>query len=329
MNAPQKHILRSAVPDLQGEHVTLENLQDIQAAVNAEKKMRMLVNHRRDLPPLGFWDEAEITKENNIDTVKAAFVRYGSPEPVDGTDLFIRHLDKPVIYTRKKTLTELTMISWDRSNFSSKSDYLMMKRQMAAAAPHEISFELHTRKSALTSPEVVISMLIAQPYLYGILKKLGEKTVDNISDDTYKAAKKQLKLFVAWVKKLHKQTRQRSVPKNKKLVTVFEIMSDPYIELVARTDDPDHLAKGFSTTNLEYIGETVSNLSKMFKIAECCFSLNDKGRWKLGYLLTEDGYVIGSKPVFNEQEKLAKRILSSPTSGFSVGGYSVKYNDLE
>lgn len=67
----------------------------------------------------------------------------------------------------------------------------------------------------------------------------------------------------------------------------------------------------------------------MFKISECCFTLTDKGRWKLSYLLTKDGYVISYKQVLNEQEKLAQRVLSNPNSGFSVGGYGNKYNDHE
>lgn len=329
MNELKKYIIRSAAVDRHGELVALENLQQVQETINGLEKMRMLLNHRPELPPIGYWDNAELGKEKNMDVVRASIIKYNPPEPIEGTEFFIRRFSAPVKLISKTRTPERTTVSWDRANFKTASDYESIKRQVSSTAPHEVDFELHMRKSVITSPEFIVSLIFAQPFIQGIMKRLGEKAVDNIGDDTYKAAKKQLKLFVAWVKKLHSQTRSHAIPKNKTLVSVFQIAGDPYIELIARTDDADLLAQGFSTANLQYVGETVSNLSRLFRIAECRFLLTDKGRWKLCYMLTVDGYAIGAKQIFAEQEKLAQKIEASPNAGFSIGGYDAKYREME
>lgn len=56
----KKTILRSTTVDNHGDYVGLEQLQDYVNAVNGNLKLRYLANHRRDLPPLGYLDNAEI-----------------------------------------------------------------------------------------------------------------------------------------------------------------------------------------------------------------------------------------------------------------------------
>lgn len=56
----EKVIIRSETIDLHGDFTTLKALEDYVNAVNGENKMRYLANHRRDIPPIGYFDNAEI-----------------------------------------------------------------------------------------------------------------------------------------------------------------------------------------------------------------------------------------------------------------------------
>lgn len=91
----QKVIIRSATIDRHGDMTTVDMLRDYADAVNGPLKMRYLANHRRDIPPMGYFDGAEI---QNIDCVYHVWVL-----PIEYTERAVADWDDNLITTGNNT----------------------------------------------------------------------------------------------------------------------------------------------------------------------------------------------------------------------------------
>lgn len=125
-------------------------------------------------------------------------------------------------------------------------------------------------------------------------------------------------------------TRHKAIPKNKTLVTIFEILGDPYIELAARTDVSSLICQGFRERKLAKVKEEIVNFKKRFvNIREIHFDLPVKDSWKFTYLITDQDQLIGTKAKIKERDKLQQRILLSHAAGFSISIGNVKHEKLK
>jgi hypothetical protein len=158
--------------------------------------------------------------------------------------------------------------------------------------------------------------------------KIGGKFAEDIASDIYDHSKKKIKELYQGIVTAINVTMHNARPLKKPLEIIFEIPGIPYIELHAKADNVEPIAKGISASRLAKIHKRIAELSQHITIDEVHFSLGEKGQWQFTYLITPDGMLIGTKPIFKKRDKLVKRIELSPTKGFSIGA-DVTYSDLE
>lgn len=317
--------------DKHGDYKPGEILNGMVSHINGDEKMRMLVNHRRDLPPIGYWDDGEIIVQNNTNCVAAQeyffdrriICQWDSSLEVESLENSI------VIKSISETDSTNTVISLDKANFASVNEVQKLAQEISKASFEPVTFELHGRKHILPDPELILHF-VRDTVLYGFLweagKKLKDKVVDDIQDYLYDKGKDKFKDLQKSIAKIVRSTRARTIPKHKTLTTIFEIPGEIYIELIARTDDANKISSALAPRRLAIIKEELKKFRQFENIREIQFELSEKGKWEFSYLITKDSKLIGTKAKFKQRDKLVQRIKLSPTAGFSVGAASIKYD---
>ncbi len=301
--------------------------------INGEHKMRMLINHKRELPPLGFWDNGELVQEGEHFCVKAEENFFGNRELLLWDSNLVKETnEKSVKLINRNVKSETLNVSVDKNNFSCYNDLEQYSTSLKKLFNNEISLDLHTRKAFIPHPELIIK-IAATSVMYTLIKpmvkRIGEKIADDFADDIYKSSKEKVKKFQTYVWKTIRLTKEKTIPKNKDLITIFEIPGEPYVELYAKTDDAELISKSLSERKLQFVRSEIERLSNYVGIAEIHFFLNEKGNWKFSFLITLTGEIIGTKKSFDERDKEYKKVLLSPTAGYSVSGGGLQYEKVK
>ncbi|MDR6943703.1 hypothetical protein [Mucilaginibacter pocheonensis] len=328
----EKVIIRSATVDRHGDYTTVEMLKDYANAVNGDLKMRYLANHRRDIPPMGYFDEAELKQVDGIHHVLVLPIEYDKIDPVEWDDSLVmnsQNISIPLLSRNTEKPGEHITFSVDKNNFQNISDLNITGGQINRAFEGKVALQLDMRKELFPDPRIVITLapyaVILYPLVKPFLKKMGEKISEDIADDIYKKLKSEGKKLLSRISLSVQLTRGKMIPADKTLLIIFEIPGDPYIELHIRSDDPTKVEKGLQPAKLASVHQKVSDLQRYVDISEIYFILNNKNKWEFSYLLTIDGKVIGTKIAFKKRDKLVTRINLSPTKAFSVGASGVVY----
>lgn len=317
---------------MHGDFVPLKLMEEYVAGINGESKMRYLANHRRDIPPIGYFDNGEIRLIGNIHHAMVEPITYANRTTASWDNSLI--IEEPItpikLISRNDEQVSNFRISVDKNNFNKFEDLDIVGEELKSIYGEEVSLSLDTRKSLLPDPRIVITIakywLILYPLLKPFLSKIGEKLAEDISDDVYKYCKSNFKSIVHKLTESVKISRLKMVPKDKVLTTIFEIPGSPYIELHIKSDDATKIEKGLKTQNLLRVHKKISDLKKILDISEIYFILNAKDKWDFSYLITEDGKVVGTQSSFKKRDKLVTRINLSPTKAFSIGAEGVKYS---
>lgn len=232
----------------------------------------MLVNHRNDLPPIGYWDNAELAtvEAGTIEVVKAEEIFFGAREAMDWDSnlVLVRPEYKVRLSSRDSTFHVLT-ISIDKNNLRCYEDHEILGREIRAGSSQTIDFEMHSRKNTLTDPELIIKLtpaLLAYHLFQPFFKKMGEKIAEDFAHDVYGFSKEKLKDFQQYIFKVIRLTRTKSIPSDKTLTTIFEIPRTPDIELHAKTDNADLIAKALSERKIKLVHEEITHLSNFITI---------------------------------------------------------------
>jgi hypothetical protein len=328
----EKVVLTSSSVDAHGTIIKKELLLNAVEEINAPLKMRYLANHKREYPLIGFFDNAELIQKDEVDLVVAEPIFYTSRELVDwDANLVIEKPIKPVQFKRRGEDEESFVITLDPNNFPTNDAFLKVTEQLKSESSEILAIKTDTRKGLLPEPRIIITIAtyygIIHPFVKPFLTKMGEKIAEEFAVDVYDVTKKKLLSLINSIHRIVTLTRKNAIPKDKPLMIIFEIPGHPYIELHAKTDNPDNLIKALSSNSLAKMHKRVNELMKNVDIDEAHFDLNEKGGWSFTYLITTDGSQIGRKAVFKKRDKLLKRIELSPTRGHSIGA-NVTYEYL-
>ena len=329
-----KVTISSSSKDLHGDTNSFDLLTKGVEIINGAKKMRMLINHRRDLPPIGYWDNAELDEENFVYLLKAEPIPYSKKEIIMSKSTLIKEsFDRPITFIARpfKDNQPLTL-TIDKNNFKSWDEVKSITKTIIDETEQPIQVNHDIRKDFVPDPRLIVTLTtyysLIYPLIKPFLKKMGEKVAEDIAEDIYEKAKTKIKGFLKDIKKQITTIRQKALPQNKKLITIFEIPGTPYIELHAITDDADLIVKSLNEKKIFKIHQQLNELSKMVNISEVHFKLNEKGNWKFIYLITDDGAIIGTKDIITKRNYLQQRVNLSAVKGFSIGA-DVKYLEYE
>lgn len=327
-----KVTVSSTQKDLHGDTLSLEHLKKGVDTINGEKKMRMLINHRRDLPPIGYWTNGELEEKSDVYLLKAEPIPYKSRETLTGKTILIKEtfetsisfIERP--YDEEQPIT----LTFDKNNFESWDVVKKITQKLTTESDEPIQVKHDTRKELIPDPRLIITLTtyysIFHPLIKPFLKKIGEKIAEDIAEDVYKKTKEKSKKLIKDIKNYIGTVRKGALPKNKKLTTIFEIPGEPYIELHAKTDDADIIANALSGSRISKIHKQINDLNKLIELKEVHFKLNEKGQWKFTYLIGIDGSIIGTKDIISKRDYLQNRINLRSVKGFSAGA-DVSYSD--
>lgn len=325
----EKVILRSMTTDLHGDFIPLNMMEDDVTTINGKCKMRYLINHRRDIPPIGYFDNAEIQEVDNIIHVFAEPIAFKNKSVLFiETELFSEAANQPISFITSENSDKFQILV-DKNNFQDVSVLQNTGQMLRAIYEQEVSLQLGIRKNLIPDPEIVITLaqyyFLIYPILKPFLAKMGEKIAEDIADDVYNECKKNAKISILKISKSIKILRQNMIPRNKILHTIFEIPGNPKIELHIKSDDATKIEKGLQARKLSIVHKKIITLQKQLDISEIHFIFNSKNKWEFSYLITVEGSIVGTKQSFNKRDKLLNRIELSPMKAFSIGAGGVKY----
>ncbi|MBV6880448.1 hypothetical protein NG800_014005 [Epilithonimonas ginsengisoli] len=315
--------------DLHGDFIPFNIMEDYVKIINGNYKMRYLINHRRDIPPLGYFDNAEIKEVNKIFHVFAEPLVFKNRVTANfDKSLILEEPEKPISFITSEN-TDKFQILIDKNNFENINVLQNTAKKLRQVYSEEISLELGMRKNLVPDPQVVITLAKYYFILYPLLKpffaKIGEKIAEDIAEDIYDGCKKNAKAAVKKLSETVRIVRQNMIPKDKILHTIFEIPGTPTIELHIKSDDATKIEKGLQATKLFSVHKKVTSLQSQVDISEIHFIFNSKNKWEFSYLITSDGKIIGTKLSFSKRDKLLSRIELSPTKAFSIGASGIEY----
>lgn len=302
-------VISSTSIDSHGDMMTKEALEKAVISVNGNKKMKWTLDHKRELPPLGRIDNAELIQKGDDFLLTAEPFKYNITKDVDwDSTLKIEKFDGTefIFAEIENTPAEEFEISLDHSNFSSFQEFENLNRQIYELSD-QVKLSMHGRKSEIPVPEIIFT-ISKYGILYLLLKPFVKTLGEKLADDFYEESKKQLNSFKTYLVNVIKLTRQKAIPKSRKLVTVIEIPGTPHVELFIRSDNAEFVAKSINEKNLMFIGGEINRLSNFIDIAKIQFILNNKGKWSFNYLLTSKGEVLGKKSSFKTRDQLYQRI---------------------
>lgn len=301
----ERIVMSSNRLDSHGEVMMKEALEGAAVQINGEKKIPYVMNHKRELPPLGILVDGRTEQQDDLILLTAAPMLFPKREiiNIEGVELIKESFEEQfkIISRYDEEITGLS-ISLDPSNFNSDQELEILTRNI-----HQIDkaalIEMHGRKSDQPSPELIISIFAGSAVGRFILEKLAE----DVLDDFYEMGKKQLKSFAEYAGRVMNLTREKATPKNKRLTTIFEVHSDPFIELAIKSDDPSMISKALNEKKLLVVKTEIQKFMKHFPVDRIQFLLSETGNWKFNYLITKKGEVVGQKPGFVERDRQYKR----------------------
>ncbi len=329
MEASNLITLSSTYVDLQGDVVPLESLEDLARQINGRTKGRLLIDHRRDIPPYGYWGQAIIVQEKGYHLLKARQFLYNPPSLLQThPDLLIAELDAPQELALHPTPEKPTIII-DKNNYPSF--------EVAQALAHslerdfgDMAVEMDTRKNLQLDPQISIVLSDYWYLLYLTLvpfaRKIGDVILEETIGEAYKSLKEraanQIRQFISIIRK----TRKDTVTHGKTQIVIFEISGSPYIELFTKTNDVDLIARSLKPGKLAKVHTRINELSKSLNLKEAHFILDKEGIWKFSYIITKEGHIVGTKDAMKKRDKLITRIQLNGAMGYSISG-RVKYKD--
>lgn len=306
MNKRYQATMASTHVDSHGDLITKEALEDLSVQINSgDKKIRMSVEHRRDFPPMGRLENAQVIERDGFHYLLVDMVSFPDPEPVAWNQkLKVQQFDDAFqfIEVEDSPLNKVE-IAFDTINFTSREQAVNFAEKVKEEAPDEIEVNFFVRKSDIPNPEIIFRFLEFQAlYQFSkpILKKIGEGVADKVAEAL---VERSLEVMKHLFKVLRNSLRQM-IPKNKPVTVIFEIPGKPHIELIAKTRDENVLKKAFTKKRLDKVRTEITELLSEVSIAKIQFLMTSDSKWKFNYLITERGQVIGTKESFEQRAKV-------------------------
>jgi hypothetical protein len=303
--------------DRHNERMTLQALESMARQINSERKPILTVEHDTTLPPIGkmlrAWIEPMEDGEFKLLIEQEIFEKEEHIILVDGSQGLMREseTDNSPFVRKAKNIPETLILRADLANFASLNDYQAFLTEVKDANLTSFVSEEMGRKSFIPDPELVITIgkgLLTYFVAKKIIDTFGGKISDKLSDEV----SNDIAEFYVWVKTVALKYTKYVVPKNRPMTYVFSIPITPHIELAARSSDASEITAAIMLDNLEEPLRQAQEYRDKLGAERVQFLLDEDGEWKLNYMLTDKGQVIGTKKSFSR--KAQQLDLSLPPS---------------
>ncbi len=304
-----KCVMATTHVDRQNMRLTKEALESAARDINGPEAAAVGLEHDPAMPPLGKLVKAEIEQledgEYQLIGIQELFEEQRPIQLPNGTRLiqqFSSSDTRPFIGSTAVP-PELISVNYDPVNFEiegGQEDGFL--REVAESGNCKTRHLI--RKSLLPDPELVIILgkaFVSIVFIRATLetaKKTADKLSDKISED--------LAAAYTLIKSAMVSAAKRMIPKERPITYVFDLNGQPSVELVARTRNVDLV---LSALRIEPVVDAVLQsleLGKLLGAAKVQFLLGEDGSWKLNYLLTQRGEVIGTPASFSRRAERLK-----------------------
>lgn len=186
-------------------------------------------------------------------------------------------------------------ISVERINFKSDKKYEEFYSELDKFDSIYEKIDL-TLNEKIPDPQILLTFT---KQIIGLIPEIGDKILDKLTEISIE---KTLSFFKYVIVKYFKY----AIPRKNGIAYVFKLPGNPHIEFAAKVKDIDNL---LSVLTLESFKPHVINakqLAKELNAIKIQFILK-KGGWKLNFLLTKKGEIIGTEESFsNRNNKIIK-----------------------
>jgi hypothetical protein len=312
----QQAVIATTHLDRQNQRFTKGALEKMAADINNGDRMPVNVEHDWTLPPLGKIVSAKVEErddgEHQLVVTQEYFTDLEWRYLEDGTRLF-RQKSKsdqsPFVIRPTKTADKYT-VAYDPNNFEDAGEPESFIREMQEDLSESILQAQFGRKSWIPDPELIVNL--AEPIVYYLL---GKKMLDRVGDRVGELAADEIEKFYSFVKSLASHSKDYLIPKNRPVTYLFPLGEDPQIELIVRTKAPDTLEAATRIARLEEVVHRARDLDSRFDTTKIQFLYEDKtDTWRLNYMLTETGNVIGTEKSFDRRMKRIEKLGNLPNS---------------
>jgi len=277
--------------------------------INGERKVRMGVQHKKDLPPLGKIINARVEESDGHYYLVAEQFEYDTYEDVSWNKDLVKassSVDNHPFNEPDFDVPEKLEITVDRQNFKNYSDF-----ESYLTFVESIHSEVQTgefgRKAQINDPEIVLK-LTEYFLVYKLLKPALEKTAKKISEKVSDKLTVESEKLYDFIRKSLKEFLLRVIPKNRPVSYVIKLAGKPEIELFAKITDPEMLIRALKQNKLEKLRDEIQAINVNVDFEKIQFILTEKGKWKFNFLLTEKGETIGRKVSFKKRDKMLELV---------------------
>jgi len=190
-------------------------------------------------------------------------------------------------------------VAVDPTNFSNREDMISFLSEVRQCVEFAEGRQF-LRKSALNDPQLLI-MLSKSVMLYLVGRKVFSKAQDKLADLVADDITKLYQLVRTSATAMARYT----IPKNRPITYILVAPGDPAVEFVARTTDPEIVIAAMREKPLRDALARSQFLQTSLHATRVQYLLHESGNWKLNYLLTDTGEIIGTEASF---ERRARRI---------------------
>lgn len=297
-----KHInvgVTTEVIRVNGQYIQIakEALDSMVAQIEGPEAIPVTIEHDWTIPPCGKIlrggvrlredGEYEIFEEVEYFEKKTEFLvpDMGSLIAIESEEDFRPFKSRPRV--------NVTTLHIDSANFRSKEEL----QQFLSEARESGEFEHAdlSRFSQVPDPILFLQVVVGGKFLYDVTKKVSEKLSDKIADSVVASVAQVTKLATTSFEKLLGRSSEDQNP-----TTIMCIQTSPCIEFVFFKADRD--MEGLSEEAIRTAVERAEWLDSKFNADRIQFHFLD-GSWKLNFLLTKDGKIIGTDKAFSRQSE--------------------------
>lgn len=327
-----KVVLASTHVDSHRDRIPRKVLENSLLNVTGERRIRWLMNHRRDIPPMGYI--SDITLKDDADHTYMLGVTYPYEQRTEiewDDSLYMEQavVKYPFIGQEGNETNEFG-ISLDKNNLTSMDELSAIDAQISEILRQEVRLRLHSRKALENIPELIIT--IAKCHIaYKLIKPFATKFLEKVGEESAVVAtakaRNGLKELGISISKIFNIVWPKTTPKNKGLAFCIEFPGEngkyPHVYLLIKTETSDLITKGFTVKNIESVRNEIERMMKFFDVWEITFELNSNGHYAFRFLITSDGSTVGKKIAFKERDRMYKRIISREEGFGSSSGAAV------
>lgn len=313
------HVMISSTRvDSHGEQPTVEFLQSAARQTNGDRAVAMGVQHDCTVPPRGKLRHARVVKGvggKHFDLL-AEELLLDEPTPCglefDGEELFRQGSkdDGRGFYLARAEDDPGFVISVNPRDFDTPDSYEAFRRVVESDGG--TAFRRQLKKA--NEPEIatmvihVADAIAAYLFSKDFAARVFSKTGDSLGADLdwlYRAFKSSVGSGLRWA-----ATARRT-----KMVCVV-IQKAPLVEVVVKAADPDGLLNPLLPASLQQAVAKANEIRSLIAAEQIQLVHSPQG-WKLGFVLTARGEVIGRQATFEHRRLL---LLEMKNSGLRIGG---------